>query len=656
MKYFAGMLPLWLLIFGCGNGKSEHAHTDSPYNDTMLVRIHTLSDQRNTDALAAILSNSNAEYVVHSLQCLSAFGDKIPVDAVAEMLMHADPGVRTNAAYVLGQIQQDDARLALSNALRKPDADEVVAQIIESLGKQVPVSGNAAFTEIQRKGIAQEVISAFVQHPVDSELLRSAFGRATAHIHRVYSGDDRLLQMIPYHLQHAMGTDRFQLANAMARFTGTWGEKEIKYVKSWVKTEKSAQVRAAIMTMLGRIKDTESAQLLQTYASNRTIPAVIRISALRALMGQSLADVDFFTALLEEPDDRILGEMLELLGTGNLQIPVDALDKLTTHQSSFIASLACGLALPQQPAWIDRISAAIGKAGSEFEKAQFIRAAGRLNDFNQLSSFLAPFFADTHPVLNSAAADALVRYAQSAQQPHDYNALIREAFAKGDPGSMAVLAALIGNTNIHQNPEVKDFAFVREAMQKLQLPRDIETYNELNQALNRAEGTSQPNKTVAFNHPVDWEHVRSLGAHPQVKITTPKGSFTIDLDPLMSPGSVSEFCTLVASGHFDNKPFHRVVNNFVIQTGCTRGDGWGSMDYTLRSEFGLHDYRAGAVGLASAGTDTESCQWFVTHLPTPHLEGRYTIIGYVNQGMNVVELTTIGDPVLKAELIVGSQH
>ena len=77
----------------------------------------------------------------------------------------------------------------------------------------------------------------------------------------------------------------------------------------------------------------------------------------------------------------------------------------------------------------------------------------------------------------------------------------------------------------------------------------------------------------------------------------------------------------------------------------------GSTDYTLRSEFALHDYKPGAVGLASSGRDTESCQWFVSHTYTPHLEGRYTIFGYVTSGMEVVNQIMIGDKIVKVELL-----
>ena len=76
----------------------------------------------------------------------------------------------------------------------------------------------------------------------------------------------------------------------------------------------------------------------------------------------------------------------------------------------------------------------------------------------------------------------------------------------------------------------------------------------------------------------------------------------------------------------------------------TPGSRWGSPDFSIRSEFAPLYYEEGSVGMASAGKDTESSQWFITHSPTPHLDGRYTIFGKVLSGMEVVESLTTRNP------------
>jgi cyclophilin family peptidyl-prolyl cis-trans isomerase len=93
-----------------------------------------------------------------------------------------------------------------------------------------------------------------------------------------------------------------------------------------------------------------------------------------------------------------------------------------------------------------------------------------------------------------------------------------------------------------------------------------------------------------------------------------------------------------------------VVPNFVIQAGCNRGDGSGSEDYSIRSEFTTTRYKTGSMGMASAGKDTEGTQWFITHCPTPHLDGRYAIFAEVVSGMEVVQRMEVGDQITGIEI------
>jgi cyclophilin family peptidyl-prolyl cis-trans isomerase len=82
---------------------------------------------------------------------------------------------------------------------------------------------------------------------------------------------------------------------------------------------------------------------------------------------------------------------------------------------------------------------------------------------------------------------------------------------------------------------------------------------------------------------------------------------------------------------------HRVVPDFVVQDGDPRGDGEGGPGYTLRDEINQRPYLRGTVGMALDWRDTGGSQFFITHSPQPHLDGRYTVFGYVVNGMEVVD-------------------
>ena len=95
---------------------------------------------------------------------------------------------------------------------------------------------------------------------------------------------------------------------------------------------------------------------------------------------------------------------------------------------------------------------------------------------------------------------------------------------------------------------------------------------------------------------------------------------------------------------------HRVVSDFVIQGGDPRGDGWGGPGYALRDEINTVRFDRGAVGMPKSGRDTGGCQIFVTHVPTPHLDGNYTVFGKVISGMDVVDRIEVGDAILSARI------
>ena len=127
---------------------------------------------------------------------------------------------------------------------------------------------------------------------------------------------------------------------------------------------------------------------------------------------------------------------------------------------------------------------------------------------------------------------------------------------------------------------------------------------------------------------------------------------TLELWKEHAPGTVVNFVRLADSGYYENLPIHRVVPNFVVQGGCNRGDGYGSLDYTIRSEVGPGYFdQPGLIGMASAGLHTESQQWFVTFRPTPHLNGRYTIFGRITQNLDVLNEIRRGDLIMEVKII-----
>ncbi|MEZ6194306.1 MAG: peptidylprolyl isomerase [Planctomycetota bacterium] len=126
-------------------------------------------------------------------------------------------------------------------------------------------------------------------------------------------------------------------------------------------------------------------------------------------------------------------------------------------------------------------------------------------------------------------------------------------------------------------------------------------------------------------------------------VVTSRGEIVIRLLPQEAPFTVLSFVDLARSGFYDGVLFHRVVPDFVAQTGCPRGDGWGGPGRSIRCEINGLTYDRGAVGMALAGQDTGGSQWFMTLEPQPHLDGRYPIFGRVVEGLDVMDALVPGD-------------
>jgi cyclophilin family peptidyl-prolyl cis-trans isomerase len=133
------------------------------------------------------------------------------------------------------------------------------------------------------------------------------------------------------------------------------------------------------------------------------------------------------------------------------------------------------------------------------------------------------------------------------------------------------------------------------------------------------------------------EALREPAFTPTAYIDTERGLVQIELAIVDAPRTVANFTALARKGFFANVPWHRVVADFVVQGGDPRGDGEGGPGYTIRDEINQRPYLRGTVGMALDWADTGGSQFFITHSPQPHLDGRYTVFGQVVAGMDVVD-------------------
>ncbi len=133
----------------------------------------------------------------------------------------------------------------------------------------------------------------------------------------------------------------------------------------------------------------------------------------------------------------------------------------------------------------------------------------------------------------------------------------------------------------------------------------------------------------------------------KAEIETNKGKIELELYNDKVPLTVANFVNLANRGYYNGIKFHRVIANFMIQTGDPLGNGTGGPGYKFEDEFddSLKHDSAGILSMANAGPRTNGSQFFITHLETPHLNGRHSVFGKVTTGQDIVNSITQGDEI-----------
>ncbi|WP_245122357.1 peptidylprolyl isomerase [Hymenobacter volaticus] len=619
----------------------------NPFDDATLRAITTAQDERNTAALLPYLANADVRYRRAAALALASVQDKAATASLQPLLADADPSVRRATAYALGQTGDSTAVAPLVARLTSSSSAPTDQRyLFEALGRCVTttslrqlVRGFSGTDTASVAGQAWALLRAG-NRGVTSE---AAVARAVA----------LLDQQMPLAARQGAAftlarTPRLDLtAYQTALTTAT--------------TDRDAVVRAAATTALGKVKSPTIASTLVGLA-RRDSDYRVRVSALRAMNATMYAPVkEAAWEAISDPSNQVALTAAEFfLNHASGEPGVLFLEKANKLNNWRVRATLLATALKlggtERGAIRTAVQQRYAAATDPYEKAYLLKALGE--DPAAYEFIEQATFASGQPlVVGSYGMEALVAMRRLPDFPEAQQAAfaltIRRAMGSGDVTIMSTAAEALRDPKLNLRQLLPDTTFIVAARDKLVLPRDLEAWLALQQTLDYLQNkpTTPAPVATAASHPINWAVVRSVPVQQQVLISTTKGEVLMQLHVADAPGSVASFVELVRQGFYNGKTFHRVVPNFVAQGGCPRGDGSGSTNYNLRSEFGDLRYGEGAVGLASAGKDTESCQWFITHTPTPHLDGRYTIFAQVVKGMDVVHRLDIGDKIVRVELV-----
>lgn len=627
----------WALFILAQVGCQTSTHR---FADPVSAAILHWQDTRTTDSLIVYLSHAEPRYRAEAALALASVQDTLAAEQLGALLLD-DPSatVREHAAFALGQTGSFRAVNALIPALQDEDS-HVVREAAEALGKTLSLAEGHELhrfrprDSVQMQGLAWGLYRLSLRQAPDSVLLTTA-----------------LTYLEPRHTTEA----RLAAAHVFARAS----KLSAPYVhtsltRAWA-TEKNVHVRMALAAAAKHVPAATAVPWMQKTIADPSEDYRVKIGAIRggsAFEWEAVKDV--IKTALRDNHVHVQVAASELVRTLSArEKSLDVKDEMQAAGDLRVKSnLAVAVLQGRDSAATLRALEDAYPSADAYGKAHVLSALGTAANSGRAFAFVSSALLDTAApaVVRTAAASALTHL---NRQSNDKNSerflpIYRTAVAQGDVAVIGIVAEALKDEKLGFRALISSTDFLHEAKKAFQLPRDIESLQPLLEAIAYLEDSERPKPPVnAFNHPIDMTLLKELSPATRVAVETTQGTIVMQLLPEEAPGSALNFMQLVRQGYFDGKVFHRVVSNFVIQTGCHRGDGYGSEDYSIRSEFSSRRYREGAVGMASAGKDTEGTQWFITHSATPHLEGRYTIFAHVVEGMDVVHKIGVGDRIVR---------
>lgn len=636
------------------------------------ILVHEQARNAADGVLTGLTGDRNEAVRARAYRALGRIQDPGLVDALAKGLGDKDAGVRGEAAFALGQLFDSTAVAPLTEALNREKEPAVRVRIVEGLGK----SGSSA---------SVAPLAALVESP-EPELGRAAalaLGYLAYHQHVSIGAAGPALRQA---LINGDAELQWRAAFAVQRGKVTLGLTGLRHAL------RSEDPRVLIFSLkaLGAVGHRPQAEYALPFLTHKDWR--VRVEALRAL-GALRSDFNASQAslLLDDPNEHVVLTAIETMGklaggggTGRLDVFKEttswriraAVLRAMAEGSGDGALLDVKLAR-NDPDW--RIREAAAQAlGMVRTPQSLLLIEGLLQDdspqvrsavVSALATYpqkhavelLRGFLGSSDPlVLSTAAEGAGQRYDLSAVGPlvDAYDRLVSPVDTETMVSILNALPPILTATPDDDPIGTLDEADRNRAMALLEAARhdaDHRVSVAAAEALTTLTGkTVEPATPPSTDPPsqfdLDLAVALEQGKSPLATVVTDRGNFTIRLLGNEAPGTVANFVTLAKRGFYNGLTFHRVVPDFVIQGGDPRGDGWGGPGYTIRCEYNPLLYTRGRVGMALSGKDTGGSQFFITHSPQPHLNGRYTIFGEVTEGMDVVDQIEVGDTITEIHL------
>ena len=646
-----------LLLAGCATRPATAVTAAAPASgnqfaaDSALRRIATLQDERRTAGLLPYLDRPEARYRQAAAEALASVQDKVATPRLLLLLQEdQEPRVRQLAAYALGQSADSTAETSLYQQLPRETDAATRHYALEALGRCTSRAGLVNLTRLPAN-LATDTAT----------LSGQAWGLYRAGL-RGLTSEAAVARLVQLLAKENTNSTRLAAASALARTRGLNLAPYTAAITAAAQTDAYYAVRSAAASALSKAATNSTVPATLAALARRDPDYRVRLSALRAMTAPMYAPVkEAAWAALTDANAQVALTAAEFFLAHAANEPgAMLLEKAQSLPQWRVRATLLAAALhqggPDQAAIRRAVEERYAASANVYEKGYLLKALGE--DPAAFDFVRQAAFAPGRPlVVGTYGVEALVAQRRHPSFPvvrqPDFALALRQAVLSADVAQMGLAAEAIRDPKLGLRRLLPNPDFLVAARDQLTLPRDLEAWQSLQQTIDFLRGTPPTPVPVApaATHPIPWDVVMALPANPRAVVHTSQGDVVLRLLVNEAPGSVASFVQLTEKGFYNGKNFHRVVPNFVAQGGCPRGDGWGSSDYNLRSEFADLHYGEGAWAWPRPAKTPRAASGSSPTPPRPTSMAATPFSPRWSSGMDVVSRLEIGDRIDKVEIL-----
>ncbi len=644
---------LIFVLFSCNKADENHSANNrlssiNKFSDENILKIAKAQYRRDINTLLSYFDSKKPEYREAAAMAFASVQDSMLVIDLAKLLSDENMKVRAAAAFAIGQSASSAGAKILYAQLQKEENDLVKKVFLDAIGKCAD------------KKLMQKIINFQTDFKHEDVLAGKALAMSRFSIRGM--ANEQLVDEVFRLLSSKKVSEnvKYFASIALSRNTEPVNDEQLIILKNLY--HQTTLIETQLNLVLAANKNLSDSSLMFLYSVFENAKDYrLRINALRSLSAfdyEKVRDI-YFKALNDTNVNVAIRASQFFIDAGihgNVQLYLQKAKQINNWRVRANMFLAANRYADKQtkPEISKIIIDKYQTSGNNYEKAWLLKALG--GNANQWKFIENEVFSTEIPIIRSMGMDALAEIYESINthendKQKQFAGIFKKAVLSGDVALISVASGILRNPYFGFKKIISDYEFLNTAANNLQLPKQLEAYLELQKTLVFFRDSGKVEFPKIQYKKINWEDLKKIDPAQKIAIKTSKGDIIIRLDVENNPATVATFIDLIKSKFYKALHIHRVVPNFVIQDGCPRGDGWGSPDFSIRSEFYNSYYETGSLGMASAGKDTESSQWFITHSPTPHLDGRYTMFGKVIEGMKVVHKIEVGDEIYDIVLI-----